>query len=147
MVLFSALCSRFTFNWILLNFGAASWNAGVFRLWKVPNALKANMKGDNFLPSSFPICHRSGSNIRLEVWEKKLSEDHLFFFLDLFILCALVFCLRVCLKGPDPLELEPQLWATIWLLGIEPRSSGARALFFFFSFFRSWGPNPGPCAC
>jgi len=24
--------------------------------------------------------------------------------------------------------------------GIEP-------VFFLFSFFRSWGPNPGPCAC
>jgi hypothetical protein len=51
---------------------------------------------------------------------KKQQQNDLF----VFILCALVFCLHVCLVC---LELELQAGVAMWLLGIELGSSGRTA--------------------
>ena len=44
------------------------------------------------------------------VWSRRdaKSASHAFYDFFIFILCVLVFCLRVCLKVPDGLELELQ---------------------------------------
>jgi len=58
------------------------------------------------------------------------ARDPFSFFnnLFIFILCALVFCLHVCLWGSVGFWNYRLLWAAMWVLGIEPRSSG-RAVF------------------
>ena len=74
-------------------------------------------------------------NISVFFKETKILTTDLF----ILILYALVLCLNVCVRVTDPLELELQLWATMWLLGNEPRSSGSavRAL-------NHWAITPAP---
>jgi hypothetical protein len=45
-------------------------------------------------------------------------------FNDLFIFIFSVHHCCVCMRESDPLEQELQLWAVMWVLGTEPRSSG-----------------------
>ena len=64
-----------------------------------------------------------GSYLPEPISTMELHLKNFYFFLPIFILCALVFCLRVCLCEGVRSWSYRQGWAVVWVLGIEPGSS------------------------
>ena len=73
------------------------------------------------------------------------SYSLIFLIITLYFLCALVFCLHTCLCWGCQIPWNwtyRQVWAAMWVLGIEPGFSG-RAV----SVLNLWAISPAPNGC